>query len=157
MPSLRTSTSRRDGIRIRVRIGLSRPLVLHRRRSGLAIPQPLEVDALLDTGAEQTCIDPHILSSLGLVAMGVGFVAAPGTGMPQLPVLGGSSGANWYKAGLTILCPGGQAGHDLIFPELDVDEIPLSQFGIDAIIGRDVLASCVMVYDGPAGSVTLAY
>jgi hypothetical protein len=62
-----------------------------------------------------------------------------------------------YEAGLVILHPVKKPPSNLVVPELVVDELPLAQFGIEAVIGRDVLASCVLVYDGPAGSVTLAY
>ena len=58
----------------------------------------------------------------------------------------------------TIMHPDGDPRLDLVIPALAVEELSqLAQFGVDVLIGRDVLASCVLVYDGPAGSVTLAY
>jgi hypothetical protein len=60
-----------------------------------------------------------------------------------------------YQASLTIIHPARNA--DLVVPDLILETLPLQAFGIEAVIGRDVLASCVLVYDGPAGSATLAY
>jgi hypothetical protein len=157
MPSLRIRADRQNGARVRVWVSLGRPLLMQRRQAGLAITQPVEVTGVLDTGAERTCVDPGVVAALGLAGLGVGLVAAPGTGTAPVPGLGGSSAAAWYKVGLTLLSPPSVPGADLEFPEVDVDELPLSHFGVDVLIGRDVLAGCVLVYDGPAGSVTLAY
>lgn len=60
-----------------------------------------------------------------------------------------------YQAGLAIIHPAGQL--DLIIPDTIVESLPLRSFGIEAVIGRDVLASCVLIYDGPVGSLTVTY
>jgi hypothetical protein len=105
---------------------------------------------LIDTGAECTCVDPTVIQRLGLGWRGFGLAGAPG--------LGGMTGTTGYDVGLTLVHPSGDPALNLVIPELTVEELAqLSRFGVDVLIGRDVLGSCVLVYDGPGGSVTLAY
>jgi hypothetical protein len=130
--------------------------MLRRRRAHQPIPQPISVLALLDTGAERTCVDPTVVTRLGLPFSGTGLMGAPGVGVGPA-VLGGSILGASYEAGLVILHPVTKPPSNLVVHELVVDELPLANFGIEAVIGRDVLALCILVYDGPAGSVTLAY
>lgn len=156
MPILAIPFTPGDGVRVQAQIMLGRPEVLRRRRASLAIPQPLSVLALLDTGAERTCVDPSVVTRLGLPTSGPGFVLAPGTG-GGLPVFGGSSFSFSYEAGLMILHPVTNPPSNLVVHELEVDSLQLAAFGIEAVIGRDVPASCVLVYNGPTGSATLAY
>jgi hypothetical protein len=150
MPIVSRPTSLPDGPRVTVLIGLAEWDVLRRRRARQPIPQPIQVTALLDTGAECSCVDPAIIQRLGVNQSGFGMVGAPAAG--------GTVGSIRYEVGFTVVHPSGDAKLNYVVPTLDVHELDdLSHFGIDALIGRDVLASCVVVYDGPAGSVTLAY
>ena len=82
--------------------------------------------------------------------------AAPGVGTGPA-ILGGALPNFSYEAGLVVLHPSNKRTLNLVVQQLVVEELPLAGLGYDAIIGRDVLASCVLIYDGPAGSVTLAY
>ncbi len=40
---------------------------------------------------------------------------------------------------------------------LEVESLPLAAFGSEAVLGRDILASCVLVYYGTTNAATLAY
>lgn len=122
----------------------------------MPLPQPVPVVALLDTGAERTCADPSVVTRLNLPVTKSGFAAAPGVGIGPA-VFGGSSFTFSYEAGLVILHPVTKPPSNLVVRELEVDALPRSAFGIEAVIGRDVLAACVLVYNGPTGSATLAY
>ena len=71
-----------------------------------------------------------------------------------------------YQYGVVTAAPGKlayykqkrDAGTDeWIEGESEVIEYPLSALGYEAILGRDVLASCVLIYDGTAGTFTLTY
>ena len=42
-------------------------------------------------------------------------------------------------------------------PVLPVAEFPLENQGFKVLIGRDVLAGCVLVYNGPIGHYTLCF
>jgi hypothetical protein len=156
MALLRLPLSVPDGARVRVRVSLDHPTVLQLRQAGQAIPQPIDIDALIDPGAERTCIDPAVVTRLGLPLYAFGFTAAPGTGQTPVPIFGNVGVNTSHTAGVTVLHPSGP-GHNLVIAELIVQALPLRPLGFDALIGRDVLGSCVLVYDGPGGSVTLAY
>jgi hypothetical protein len=150
MPILKAPTDPKDGVRVTVRIGLTGPDTARRRRQGLAIPQPVVTEALLDTGAECTFVVPRVVTQLGLLWRTPGLVGAPAAG--------GFGGTVSYEAGVAIVHPSGDPKLDLVFPALTIQEVTqLAGFGVDVVLGRDVLASCVLVYDGPAGAATLAY
>ena len=156
MPVLALPFTPQDGVRVQSLITLSAPRLLHLRQTRQPIPAPVQVVALLDTGAERTCVDPSVVSRLNLPSCASGFILAPGTATGPA-VFGGSTFGYSYEAGLVILHPVTKPPSNLIVHELEVDALPLAAFGIEAVIGRDVLASCVLVYNGPAGSATLAY
>jgi hypothetical protein len=156
MPVLAVPISPGPGAQLRAEVTISRPRLLHLRQTRQPIPPPVPVAAVIDTGAERTCVDPAVVARLNLPARSSGFSAAPGVSVGPA-VFGGASFGFSYEAGLVILHPVTNPPSNLVIPELEVDELPLAAFGIEAVIGRDVLARCVLVYDGPAGSVTLAY
>ena len=156
MPLLEIPFTHGQGLLVQARITFGRPEILRRRLAGLAIPPPLSVVALLDTGAERTCFDPAVVARLGLPRSNSTFLAPPGV-VTGPAVFGGSTFNFTYEAGLVILHPVIKPPSNLVVHELEVDELPLSAFGIEAVIGRDVLAGCVLVYNGPSASATLAY
>lgn len=45
----------------------------------------------------------------------------------------------------------------LFLDDLPIFESDFSGQGIDGLLGRDVLASCLLIYDGPGQSFTLAF
>ena len=94
---------------------------------------------------------------VGLPPYAFAFTAAPGTGQAPVPLFGNVGVNTSHTAGITILHPSGHVGQSLVVPDLIVQALALRPLGFEALIGRDVLASCVLVYDGPVGSVTLAY
>jgi len=156
MPVLALPFTPKGGVRVQAQITISQTNLLHLRRTHQPIPQPVPVVALLDTGAERTCVDPAIVTRLRLPISGSGLSASPGVATGPA-ILGGSLPSFSYEAGLVILHPVTKPPSNLVVLDLIVDELPLAAFGIEAVIGRDVLASCVLVYDGPNGSATLAY
>lgn len=154
MPILQIPFTPGDGLRVQAQITLGRPELQRRRQARLPLPQPLTVVALIDTGAERTCVDPSVVRRLSLPVANSGFSASPGVAVGPA-IFGGASFGFTYEAGLVILHPITKPPSNLVVHELEVDELPLSAFGI--VIGRDVLASCVLVYNGPTASATLAY
>jgi hypothetical protein len=143
------------GARIQVQFSVNRATLMLLRHRNQPVPQPIIVTAIIDTGAERTCIDPMVARNANLTVYGFGLSAAPGTTAKPLPQLGGATANAVYQSTLTIIHP--QKHSDLVLPELTVGSLPLASFGIEAVIGRDVLASCVLVYNGTTGSATLAY
>jgi len=114
------------------------------------IPQPIRVRALIDTGASHTCVDPSVLTALGLTPTGTTTVVTPTTGLSSVTV-------NQYDVGLVI--PSAQASHSsFIRPTVAVSEHELvRRHGFHVLMGRDILADCLFIYDGQSGLFTLVF
>jgi hypothetical protein len=141
-----------DGPLIDVLVGLSAADLQTLRNAGRPVPTPLALHALIDTGAEVSCADPQALAPL--VHVGVipkQFVLA------NVPAAGGITWAAEYTVSLTIVHPSGNARAHLVLRTQPVVEQSLGQLGYQALIGRDVLARCLHIYNGPAQLFTLAY
>jgi hypothetical protein len=141
------------GVTVSVFIGLSAPDAANLRRAGRPIPPAVRVQALVDTGADTTCLDPNALVTLTAVG-----VTPLRIGLVNVPTLGGLRPMVEYTVSLTIPPPGGMPSRGgLTLCNLPVVEQPLGQIGYEALLGRDVLAHCVLIYDGPSRAYTLAY
>ncbi len=114
------------------------------KHSREAMP-PLEVKALLDTGASRTSLDPSVVTELGLIDAGEtevqDFTSPEGTVLP--------------RALCNLVIPG--SGIEMEIFNLPVIQAPLEAQGFKAILGRDILSKCVVVWDGRARRCTLAY
>ena len=118
--------------------------------AGQPVPDLVRIRALVDTGADGTCLDPSVLSALALTPTGSVMVCTPSTGASPQP-------KDQYDVGIAI--PGGSQDHaPLIVANIAVLSAELKDLqGIDGLIGRDILALCLLSYNGPAGMFTLAY
>jgi hypothetical protein len=154
MPILHTIHTLAGGATVRFLLKLGQADLMRRRQARMPIPGPEAGIALLDPGAECTCVDPSLVAKLSLPFSSSNLLVTPGWHSGPA-ALGGAVPQISHEGGLEIIHP--DSKQNLVVPVLEIEAISLSSFGIDAIIGRDILASCVMVYDGPAGSVTLAY
>jgi hypothetical protein len=114
------------------------------------VPNLIQIRALVDTGASSTCVDPSVLQTLALAPTGQATVNTPSTGnQPHT--------ADQYDA--SFIVPGsGATQAPLVVPNLPVicAELLQSQ-GFHALIGRDILSLCLLLYNGPGGFFTLAY
>ena len=118
--------------------------------SKLPVPNPLQIRALVDTGASGTCIDPSVLIALGLTPTGSVQVNTPSTGgMPHT--------AAQYD--IAVIVPPANPSHPaLMLPSVPVIASELLQLqGFHALIGRDVLSDCVLHHNGTMRLFTLAY
>jgi len=127
-------------------VGVSVPRAAALQRAGQPVPQAVRVRGLVDTGASGTCVDPGCLSSLGLSPTGQSPIHTPST--EGTPVL-----CDQYDVSLVLLHPRLQ----FTLHALPVIASSLSIQGIQALLGRDVLAACLFVYDGAAGIFSLAF
>ena len=128
-------------------IGVSNARAEALRRANQAVPVPIQVRALVDTGASCTGIDPSILSTLGIVSTGTTQVHTPSTTSGQPHV------ANQFDVSLIL-------NHPMIsrtFMAVPVIESALLHQGIQALISRDILAFCLLTYDGQAGIFCLGF
>jgi hypothetical protein len=138
-----------DGAVVEIEIGVGQPQRQNLRRAGRPIPAPIRLRAPLDSGAQCTFAEPTLLQPLALEFAGANYTNAPG--------LGGLSLHPQSEASLTILHPSGARARHLTIDPLPILELPVGAMGYEAVIGRDVLALCVLVFDGPTGRFTLAY
>jgi predicted aspartyl protease len=102
--------------------------------------ETLPLTALIDTGASSTVLKRGLPACLGLQPTSNAYVHT-------------ASSAN-------VLCD--EFAISLILPQgfkvrTTALELPLNTQGIDCLIGRDVLAQCVMTYIGPENQVILAF
>lgn len=121
------------------------------RHAGQPPPQPLRLDALIDTGASRTCIDPQVSRALHLTAFSAARLSTPSFGGPAV------AGFPLYKVNLTVLHPSGNTQLHLARSAFPVAGIHLAHVGTEVVIGRDLLARCRFVYDGLARTFELEY
>jgi hypothetical protein len=117
---------------------------------GQPIPNAVQIRGLVDTGASGTCVDPAVLTSLGLSPTGSVMVNTPSTGSQPHT-------ADQYD--ISLIIPGALPTH----APLTVQNLPvmcaqlLPSQGFHALIGRDILSLCWFGYNGTTGLFTLAY
>lgn len=119
------------------------------RNAGKTPPSFPQAIGLIDTGASCTCVDPSVIQGLGLTPTGSTAIVTPSTG--QGPVV-----FDEYDCGLMIYAH--TTENPYVVRNLSVVEAPLlQQQGFHALIGRDVLSNCVLIYNGKTGLYTLAF
>jgi hypothetical protein len=148
MPVL-TAALAAEGAIVSVLVGLSAASAQALRNSLRPVPSPASTKAMIDTGAEVTCVNSALVQSLGL--------AFGGTVLANLPAHGGVTVGALHDANLTVLHPSGNARDNLVVQNLTVLELPLASLGYEVLLGRDVLAGCRFFYHGPRGRFQLAY
>ena len=137
------------GALVAIEVGLSRADVQQLRNAGRPIPATVSLHALLDTGAECTCVDPQAVATLSLPMKNIGLA--------NIPAVGGLVPTVEYEASLSVVHPSGDSRLNLVIGALLVAELPLAGLGYRALIGRDVLLKCRFLYDGPRARFQLAY
>ena len=123
-------------------IGVPELLARNLRAHGLEIPEDQRGPCVVDTGASLTGVDLGVAQALGLPPFTTAVVCTP-TGTEERSVY--VVRLEFPGSGLPTRDPARVLGVDL------------EPLGLAALIGRDFLRELVMVYDGTAGTVTLAY
>lgn len=134
-----------DGPIVQLVVGVSMPRMVALQAAQLPTPQPRQIFGLIDTGASCTAIDSPIIRSLGINPTGTTQILTPSTG-------GVPHQCDQYDVGIAIVM---QQLH-FMRVTLAVIESDLSNQPIDALIGRDLLSQCMMIYNGPDGYISLA-
>jgi hypothetical protein len=136
-----------DGPVIFLYVNISSQRVAALRAAGQAIPASIRIRGLIDTGASCTAIDESAINSLGLVPTGSILVHTPSTGTtPQ--------NCNQYDMSLWFVVAPGYHQISQTIPVIGAD---FSMQGIQALIGRDILANCLLVYNGQDGTFSLSF
>ena len=117
--------------------------------AGQAIPAMQYIRALVDTGASFTSIDPQVLAALNLTPTGTIEIVTPSTGH-------GTHTTDTYDVDFTI--GAGPADTPLVIPNLRIaaSELFLRQ-GIHALIGRDIMQRCILIYNGEMNWFTISF
>jgi hypothetical protein len=115
---------------------------------GKPIPEIQRIQALLDTGASISAVDPTVLAALGVSATGKADIHTPST--QGVPIL-----SDTYDVFIGIFA--GREG-DVPFVS-DTVQVTASILGngIQALIGTDILKKCILTYNGADECFTLAW
>ncbi len=141
-----------EGVLVDVLIGLDAGKVQQLRQAGQPVPGPISATAIIDCGAQVTCLETRLLAQ-----MVAGCLAPVRHGFVNVPAAGGVLPTSEYAVSLTIVPSSSKLREQLVFRRLPIMEIALEKLGYQMLIGRDVLDQCLHVYNGPERSFTLAY
>jgi hypothetical protein len=135
-----------EGLELLVMIGLPSRDMKALQAAGMPVPRPPVVTGILDTGSNCCCISARVASLLGLVPIRQTFTqTASGTGA-----------VNLYKVSLFIPRPGSTTEFLAVADSWTVSELSAAVTGIEAIVGRDLLAQLLLVLNGPRNDFALA-
>ena len=129
---------------------ISEPRLRLLTAGGREPPRPVVGQALLDTGAGCTCVDPAVTYALGLEPRGVEDVYTPSTG---------DDPHTTTQYDLSIIIPPASAQDaPLVLKAFPVIHSELLRVhGLHALIGRDVLRRCIFHYEGAVEFFSLAW
>ncbi len=111
------------------------------RKRSEAIPNPMQVLALIDTGAMATVIQTGVAQQLGLKPVGITWIQTPASS----DVL-----CDKYLVRVAFM-------DSPTTVESTVVEAPLRGVSIQCLIGRDILAQGIFIYNGPVNQFTLSF
>jgi hypothetical protein len=145
MPFLNASIQE-DGLIVTVGIAWSTARAEVLKRAGTPPVGPIWVTALLDTGASCSVIDSTVVGALKLIQAG--------TVEAQTPTFDGATQTlNLYDVCLAFAKP----EIKIMSMNLPVAEARLANQGFLALIGRDVLQQCLLVYNGPMKTFSISF
>jgi hypothetical protein len=104
------------------------------------VPAPASGLALIDTGAISTCIDEETARQMRLPIVNVVNMASASHA---------STKANQYPVKLEVV------GLPMSFNSAIATGAPLRIHGLIALIGRDMLQHCTLIYNGTIGQISL--
>ena len=135
-----------EGAIVDVQVSWSASQAQQLRQAYRPVPPALDARALVDTGAEITCVDGVLVQQLGLPLAQLAVA--------NIPALGGLRVGTHYHAGVVVVHP---SGIPLVVPNILILEVPLTGLGYQALIGRDLLARCDFLYGGRRQRFALRY
>ena len=137
MPHFQLPINDINGAIITIFVGVSDARAVALKKASVLVPPPISVQGLVDTGASGLCIDPSIAKQLSLQPTGSVPMITPSTGTTPVNAL-------LYDVSIKIP----HAGNSLDFDSIPAIESDLINQGFGALIGRDILSKCLLIYDG---------
>ncbi len=135
-----------DGLLVHVLVNLDATILVPLRTSGQPTPSPLAAHGLIDTGSDITVVSTTLLQQLGAAV--------------QPPVttqgISGAVHCNTYHVSLHLLDSQNVASPWFSQATLRVMGLPLGTM-FDVLIGMDIIRTCKLTVDGPAGKFTLEF
>jgi hypothetical protein len=130
---------------LQIEVAVPEALASYLGSQNLPIPSPQVGWALIDTGASKTCVDDRILVALGVKP----------TGTIETGTAGGKTTRLKYPARLSW--PSGKLVMDFgSVIGVDLRGQKVADKDIIALLGRDVLSHCLLVYNGPGAVFSVA-
>jgi hypothetical protein len=133
---------------IEIYVAVSSPRVAILKQQGLPVPPAVLAKGLIDTGASHTAIDSAITESLELSPKRLAKVVTPSTGVVP-------HRCHTFDVSLHIPFPAAMAPWSN--NACEVTKADLKHQGFDVLVGRDILAESVLIYDGRNGTFTLCF
>jgi hypothetical protein len=133
------------GLEVPVLIGLDHQATSNLVAAGQAVPPPIFVRGLLDTGSSLTAVAPWIFAKLGLTS----------TGKASTHTAAGQVTVDLYEASLAILPSWQHSQPNLTLPSIWVSELAAVLPDADVLIGLNVLLEYQMIVDGPGRTFSL--
>lgn len=117
-------------------------------RLGQAVPPPMTIQALIDTGADCSAIDMAFANSIGLGSDEVGAIqsSAQGAIAIEAPIYEVKFSFGSLKAATRPE-----------WHEIQAVGVSLIARGCLALIGRDLLSTSLLIYDGLKGELIVSY
>ena len=131
-----------------IQVGVSQSRAEALKRESKPVPSGLKIRALIDTGASCSCVDEQVINDLGLTPTGSVPIFTPSTG---------TTPCNKDQYDISILISFPFASISRGFPICPVVSANLAPQGYQALIGRDLLSTSLLVYNGQEGIFTLAF
>jgi hypothetical protein len=136
-----------DGLIIGVMIGVSGARARDLLAAGQAVPRPLLVRGVIDTGTDATALAPRIAQALGVPLAG-NAITHTAAGPVHVP---------YYEVSLSLL-PSPVASPFFTDPLLIVTELHQAlPAHIEVLVGLNVLLQLTLLLDGPGRTFTLSY
>jgi hypothetical protein len=135
-----------EGLELLVMIGLPRRDMKALQTAGLPVPAPALVRGIIDTGSNCCCISARIATLLAITPV---RQANTQTAAGTVPV-------NLYNVSLFIPRPGSHTEFLAVADSWTVSELSAAGGGIEALVGRDLLAQLLLVLNGPRNEFALA-
>ena len=130
----------KEGPRLEVRFLISSGLEDKYKAEGKPLPEPVVVNALIDTGASVSVIQKSIPEKLGLTPVGVTNICTPSSKDHQC-----------YQYFMRMHIPTHQLTYEGIFIGA-----PLDGQNISCLIGRDILKDGMLIYIGVSNLFTFS-
>ena len=134
------------GPMLSVQVALPSALEEHLASQNQPIPPSIQGWALIDTGATRSCVDTQVISSLQVNPIGIATV---GTAKGQVQ-------QNLYPAKFNFPDANNMTIEFSSAVGVDLTGQSIGEQRLVALIGRDVLSHCILIYNGPGGFFTLA-